>query len=198
MITNYYYIDGQVEEVDGEGSPSPESTPGPSPISVTESDTLKIVGPEYYTLYPIEEECEILKFVENIKDLSYKSGLGYGFYQFTKPELISYDKQVILMGKVYMQCTCTVAIMKACCIIILYLLIMHSLTFQNNKLYYGPDARQVINCQSYDESKEVDPPNFEYTTWKCAFIQTRSNVRVLQPNTYFLYCKYHQRVCTLP
>ena len=64
---------------------------------------------------------------------------------------------------------------------------------QDNKLYYGSDTRRVIDigCQSYDESKEIDPPNFEDTTWKCAFIQTRSNVRVLQPNTYFLYCKCH-------
>ena len=80
--------------------------------------------------------------------------------------------------------------MEACCTIIVpaYHVMVD---FQNDKLYYGPDARQIINCQSYDESKEVDPPNFEYTTWKCAFIQTRSNVRVLQPNTHFLYCKYY-------
>ena len=65
------------------------------------------------------------------------------------------------------------------------------INFQNNKLYYGPDARQAIGIphQSYDESIEINPPNFEHTTWKCAFIQTRSNVRVLQPNTHFLYCK---------
>ena len=87
-----------MEEPNGKKSPSRKSTPAPIPAA--ESETLKIVGPEYYTLYPVSKECEIPKFVETIKGLSYKPGLGYGFYQFTKPELISYDKQVILMGKV--------------------------------------------------------------------------------------------------
>ena len=92
-------LDGQVEEADEKLSR--KSTPSPS-VSATESDTLKIVGQKYYTLYPVEKECEIPRFVETIEGLSYKSGSGYGFYQFTKPELISYDKQVILMGKVCM------------------------------------------------------------------------------------------------
>ena len=94
-------LDGQVEEADEKLSR--KSTPSPS-VSATESDiTLKIVGQKYYTLYPVEKECKIPKFVETIdsEGLSYKSGSGYGFYQFTKPELISYDKQVILMGKVW-------------------------------------------------------------------------------------------------
>ena len=30
---------------------------------------------------------------------------------------------------------------------------------------------------------------FEGTDWKSAFVQTRSNVRELQPGTLFLYCK---------
>ena len=42
--------------------------------------------------------------------------------------------------------------------------------------------------QSYDESKEFEP-KFDKKQWKCAFIQTRSNDRNLQPDTWFLYCK---------
>lgn len=91
-------LDGQVEEADEKLSR--KSTPSPS-VSATESDTLNIVDQKYYTLYPVVKECEIPEFVETIEGLSYKSGSGYGFYQFTKPELISYDKQVILMGKVW-------------------------------------------------------------------------------------------------
>jgi hypothetical protein len=187
IVLNNYFVDGQVEEADEKLSPSRKSTP--SPMSAAESDTLKIVGQEYYKLYPVEKECKIAKFVGTIK-VAYKSGLGYGFYQFTKPELISYDKQVILMGTVCILVISSVA-NEDCAYFII--------DFQNNKLYYGPDARQIIGIphQGYDESKEIVPPNFEHTTWKCAFIQTRSNVRVLQANTHFLYCKYHWSIYAL-
>ena len=65
------------------------------------------------------------------------------------------------------------------------------LFFQNDELYYGPDARRMIGIrpgQSYDESKEFEP-KFDKKRWKRAFIQTSSNFRNLQPDTWFLYCK---------
>ena len=39
---------------------------------------------------------------------NYNPGLGYGFYEFTMPEFISYDKQVILMDKVPSECIKTI------------------------------------------------------------------------------------------
>lgn len=63
-------------------------------------DSLEKVGQDYYTLYRVTKECRLSEFATGIPDLMVKSRLGYGFYEFTKPELISYDKQVILMDKV--------------------------------------------------------------------------------------------------
>lgn len=66
--------------------------------------TLKPVDDKYFTklirvpddrVYPI---LEFTKTIEGIPDYYPRS--GYGFYEFTKPEFISHDKQVILMDKV--------------------------------------------------------------------------------------------------
>lgn len=65
---------------------------------------------------------------------------------------------------------------------------------QDEKLYYGPGARDEIQGigrgKEYDETVEIEP-NFDRNKWKCAFVQTRSNNRKLQPDTWFLYCKLH-------
>lgn len=50
--------------------------------------------------------------------------------------------------------------------------------------------------QSYDESEEFEP-KFNKKRWNRAFIQTRSNVRKLQPDTWFLYCMLHVKLHTL-
>lgn len=61
--------------------------------------SLEIVPKEYYILYPVNKTCPVSEFVKDISECGF-TGLGYGFYEFKKPELISYDKQVILMDKV--------------------------------------------------------------------------------------------------
>ena len=66
-----------------------------------EEKKLEIVGKEYYELYPVTKECQLSEFTATIPGLRNRWKLGYGFYEFTKPEFISYDKQVILMAKVY-------------------------------------------------------------------------------------------------
>ena len=63
---------------------------------------LEIVGKEYYKLHSVTEECQLSVFTATIQGLTTKCKLGYGFYQFTKPEFILNDKQVILMGKVFL------------------------------------------------------------------------------------------------
>ena len=51
---------------------------------------------------PLGQEYPILDFVKTkIEGVTYNPRLGYGFYEFTKPELISYDKQVIVMDQVF-------------------------------------------------------------------------------------------------
>ena len=70
-----------------------------------EDKSLKLIDDKYktLTLVPSDRKCPIpvLEFAKTIKSIfNYNPGLGYGFYEFTKPELISYDKQVILMDKV--------------------------------------------------------------------------------------------------
>ena len=61
-------------------------------------------------------------------------------------------------------------------------------------MYYGPGTRQVIQIDhDYDEAKEIEVPKLETVDpkWKGSriFVQTRSKVRELQPDTQFLYCK---------
>ena len=62
---------------------------------------LEKVPEKYYKLYTVDKTCPVSEFVKGISESSC-TGLGYGFYEFKlKPELISYDKQVILMDKVF-------------------------------------------------------------------------------------------------
>ena len=72
-------------------------------------ESLKLVDEKYKKLIrvPDDQEYPILDFT-NLKSVSevlpskkYHPSLGYGFYEFTKPEYISRNKQVILMDKVY-------------------------------------------------------------------------------------------------
>ena len=70
-------------------------------------------------------------------------------------------------------------------------LFYYSIIIWDDNLHYGPGARCVIGIgpgQDYDEAEEIKP-NFDRKKWKCIFIQTRSNVQKLQPDTWFLCCK---------
>lgn len=52
---------------------------------------------------PSDREYPVLEFAKTMAPeglAHYNPGLGYGFYEFTKPEFILYDKQVIMMDKV--------------------------------------------------------------------------------------------------
>ena len=75
-------------------------------------ESLKLVDEKYKKLIRVPHDQEypmcILDFINlKLKSVSevlpsskYHPGLGYGFYEFTKPEFISRKKQVILMDKV--------------------------------------------------------------------------------------------------
>jgi hypothetical protein len=67
-------------------------------------ENLKAVELKYIKLkkVPGDREYPVHEFAKTMDGLSnYNPGLGYAFYEFTKPELIAYDKQVILMDKVW-------------------------------------------------------------------------------------------------
>ena len=60
---------------------------------------MQLVNQKHYKLERVTNECSILDFCR-VTFEDYTPGLGYGFYEFTKPELIQYEKQVILMDQV--------------------------------------------------------------------------------------------------
>jgi hypothetical protein len=163
---------------------------------------LKLVDEKYKKLirvpndqeYPILEFTNLKIFSEVIPGKVYHPSLGCGFYEFTKPEYISRNKQVILMDKV-LAIHNNKGVYNAMSFSVIYNYLCQY--YQNEQLYYGPGARYEIQGiglgQEYDETSEVEP-NFDKNKWKCAFIQTRSNIRKLQPNTWFLYCKLHDIV----
>ena len=65
--------------------------------------SLKLVDDKYkkLTRVPGDQEYPVLEFTKNIEGIpNYYPKLGYGFYEFTKPEFILHNKQVILMDKV--------------------------------------------------------------------------------------------------
>jgi hypothetical protein len=65
---------------------------------------LKIIEQKYIKLKKVpagDREYPILEFAKTV-EANYNPGMGYGFYEFTKPEFITCDKQVILMNKVWM------------------------------------------------------------------------------------------------
>ena len=71
-----------------------------SPLLTHDGKGLEVVHNDYYKLYPVTSECKLSEFTATIPGLTNRCKLGYGFYEFTSSEYISFDKQVILMGKV--------------------------------------------------------------------------------------------------
>ena len=69
-------------------------------------ERLRAIDKKYYRLEPVREECTIPDFVKTIEGVTYNPKLGYEFYEFTKPEYILYDQQVILMDKVLKLMNC--------------------------------------------------------------------------------------------
>ena len=66
-----------------------------------DANDLKPVEEKYYKLKYVPEECALLDIAKAIEGVAYAPGLGYGFYEFTKPEYILYNKQVIVMDQVF-------------------------------------------------------------------------------------------------
>lgn len=92
-----FYLDGQPDiEAEQKGLPS---TAG-SGKDDHDKDNLKLIAERYYKLKNVPKEYLILDFAKTIEGITYNPGFGYGFYEFTKPEIIHYDKQVILMDEV--------------------------------------------------------------------------------------------------
>ena len=56
-------------------------------------------------------------------------------------------------------------------------------------MFGGQDVYKILGVH-FDTDREIEPPNFsEHSEWECAFIQSKSSDRMLEPNTLFLYCK---------
>ena len=77
-----------------------------TPLKQKETEeNLKRVEDKYIKLkkVPGDREYPVLEFAKTMAPeglAHYNPGLGYGFFEFTKPEFILYDKQVIMMDKV--------------------------------------------------------------------------------------------------
>lgn len=76
-----------------------------SPIAtqkvLLKNQNLKVVPKENYKLFTVVKQCQIMEFVGEKSELkTYNPALGYGFFELTKPEYISYNHEVIVMDKV--------------------------------------------------------------------------------------------------
>ena len=77
-----------------------------SPIATQKAllkdQNLKPVPNENYELFTVSKACKVIEFRNSHQKLNtYYPAFGYGFFEFTKPEYISYNREVILMDKVY-------------------------------------------------------------------------------------------------
>ena len=86
---------------DGECKKETEKEEASTAFTGSDDGNLKPVDKRYYTLKRVSHECTTLDIGKSIMGEAYKTGLGYGFYEFTKPELILHDKRVILMDQVF-------------------------------------------------------------------------------------------------
>ena len=76
-----------------------------SPIATQEvllkDQNLKPVPTESYLLFTVSKACKVIEFRNAHQNLNtYNPALGYGFFEFTKPEYIRYNRAVIVMDKV--------------------------------------------------------------------------------------------------
>ena len=58
---------------------------------------IRVPRPDDQEYYPILDFIKLESVSEVLHGKKYHPSLGYGFYEFTKPEYISRNKQVILM-----------------------------------------------------------------------------------------------------
>ena len=63
---------------------------------VARPDGLVPINPSRFQVLHVPDKCSIKEFVQN-NSLLFKAGRG--FYEFTKPELISNKKEVVLVDK---------------------------------------------------------------------------------------------------
>ena len=85
--------------IDGELPRKPKDVK-PSSILKSAHEKLKQVERKYKAFH-VSDECRLVDFVKCKEDLNaFEPKLGYGFYQFTKKEMISYYDQVLLRDKV--------------------------------------------------------------------------------------------------
>ena len=59
-------------------------------------DGLVPIDPSRFQVLNVEDKCSIKEFVQ-MNSLIFKAGRG--FYEFTKPEIISHKKEVVLLEK---------------------------------------------------------------------------------------------------
>ena len=85
--------------IDGELPRKPKDVK-PSSIHESAHEKLKQVERKYEA-FEVSAECRLVDFVKCIEVLNaFEPKLGYGFYQFTEKEMISYNDQVLLRDKV--------------------------------------------------------------------------------------------------
>ena len=94
-----FYLDGQ-PDIEAEQKRLPSKAASSNDYIYRDNQKLQLVTERYYKLKYVPQECSILDFAKTIEGVTYNAGFGYGFYEFTKPEIIQYDKQVILMNEV--------------------------------------------------------------------------------------------------
>ena len=81
-----------------------------SPIAtqkvLLKDQNLKPVPNRNYSLFTVSKACKVIEFRNAHQELNtYNPALGYGFFEFTKREYISYNQEVIVMDKVLI-CAC--------------------------------------------------------------------------------------------
>lgn len=99
-----------------------------SVVDLPASTEVTPCNPAKFQVLDVDEDCSIKEFVEKM-GLPFKRGRG--FYEFTKPETIQQNKEIILMKK------------------------------DSGDLYEGSGARTLANLISYDEKKKIKPTDID-------------------------------------
>ena len=98
----------------------------------------------HYSIYEVREDCDDTVESFGRRHIpGFKSGSGYGYFEFTKPEYMKLNKNVILMDKVNHNHSN----------VILLIIVICSDYIQKGNLFTGAGAKFFYTGLKYDKDK---------------------------------------------
>ena len=104
--------------------------------------------------------------------------IRYGYFEFTKPECIQPNQNIIVVKKESFICN-------------MYIPMLICIILQDEEVVIGPGICHLLNA-TRDGSTITQVPNLKkHPNWKHVFLQSTGGNRMLDPGQKYLFCKFY-------